>query len=88
MRFLVKHSLERFQLIPVAVEGVCAGGEGIGHVSMAPCQFGGGQMDTCRSGKQSIIEGTVASATSKETEIRFINVTRARLQDRNKPGPQ
>ena len=35
MRFIVKHSLECFQLVPVAVEGVCAGREVLGKVGMA-----------------------------------------------------
>ena len=38
-------------------------------------------MDTCRSGKQNIIEGAMASATSKETEIKLISVARASLEE-------
>ena len=34
-----------------------------------------------RSGKQNIIEGSVASATSKETEIKLTNVARASLEE-------
>ena len=35
MRFLVKHPLGGLQLVPVAVEGVCAEGEALGKVGMA-----------------------------------------------------
>jgi len=34
-------------------------------------------IQAARSGKQNIIEGTVASGTSKETEIKLLNVARA-----------
>ena len=34
-----------------------------------------------RSGKQNIIEGCMASATSKETEIKLVNVARASLEE-------
>ncbi|MDF9829050.1 four helix bundle suffix domain-containing protein [Parabacteroides sp. PF5-6] len=34
-----------------------------------------------RSGKQNIVEGTAASITSKETEIKLINVAKASLQE-------
>lgn len=34
-----------------------------------------------RSGKQNIIEGSQASGTSKETEIKLINVARASLEE-------
>lgn len=42
-------------------------------------------VQAARSGKQNIIEGSMASATSKETEIKLTNVARASLQERNKP---
>ena len=38
-------------------------------------------VQAARSGKQNIIEGTMASATSKETEIKLINVARASLEE-------
>lgn len=34
-----------------------------------------------RSGKQNIVEGSMASATSKETEIKLTNVARASLEE-------
>ena len=34
-----------------------------------------------RSGKQNIVEGTIASATSKETEIKLLNVAKASLAE-------
>jgi four helix bundle protein len=34
-----------------------------------------------RSGKQNILEGCMASATSKETEIKLVNVARASLEE-------
>jgi len=34
-----------------------------------------------RSGKQNIVEGCAASATSKETEIKLVNVAKASLQE-------
>lgn len=41
-----------------------------------------GQMiQAARSGKQNIIEGTKASGTSKETEIKLINVARSSLEE-------
>ena len=41
-----------------------------------------GQMvQAARSGKQNIIEGCMASGTSKETEIKLINVARASLEE-------
>lgn len=41
-----------------------------------------GQMvQAARSGKQNIVEGSKASATSKETEIKLINVARASLEE-------
>ncbi len=36
-------------------------------------------IQAARSGKQNIIEGSMASATSKETEIKLTNVARATL---------
>jgi four helix bundle suffix protein len=38
-------------------------------------------IQAARSGKQNIIEGTMASGTSKETEIKLINVARASLEE-------
>jgi len=38
-------------------------------------------VQAARSGKQNIIEGSMASATSKETEIRLTNVARASLEE-------
>lgn len=38
-------------------------------------------VQAARSGKQNIIEGTKASGTSKETEIKLINVARASLEE-------
>ena len=38
-------------------------------------------VQAARSGKQNIIEGTMASATSKESEIKLINVARASLEE-------
>jgi four helix bundle suffix protein len=38
-------------------------------------------VQAARSGKQNIAEGGVASGTSKETEIRLINVARASLEE-------
>ena len=38
-------------------------------------------VQAARSGKQNIIEGTMASATSKETEIKLINVARASQEE-------
>ena len=41
-----------------------------------------GQMvQAARSGKQNIVEGSLASATSKETEIKLTNVARASLEE-------
>src|SRR5688572_18962861 len=41
-----------------------------------------GQMiQAARSGKQNIIEGSMASATSKESEIKLTNVARASLEE-------
>lgn len=41
-----------------------------------------GQMvEAARSGKQNIIEGSMASGTSKETEIKLTNVARASLEE-------
>jgi four helix bundle protein len=41
-----------------------------------------GQMvQAARSGKQNIAEGSMASATSKETEIKLTNVARASLEE-------
>jgi four helix bundle protein len=41
-----------------------------------------GQMvQAARSGKQNIAEGSMASATSKETELRLTNVARASLEE-------
>src|SRR5713101_6718390 len=41
-----------------------------------------GQMvQAARSGKQNIIEGSMASATSKETEIKLTNVARASREE-------
>jgi four helix bundle suffix protein len=39
-------------------------------------------IQAARSGKQNIIEGSMASATSKETEIKLTNVARASLEER------
>ncbi len=38
-------------------------------------------IQAARSGKQNIIEGSVASGTSKETEIKLTNVARASLEE-------
>jgi four helix bundle suffix protein len=38
-------------------------------------------VQAARSGKQNIIEGSMASGTSKETEIKLTNVARASLQE-------
>jgi four helix bundle suffix protein len=38
-------------------------------------------VQAARSGKQNIVEGSAASATSKETEIKLINVAKASLQE-------
>ena len=38
-------------------------------------------IQAARSGKQNIIEGCMASATSKKTEIKLINVARASLEE-------
>jgi hypothetical protein len=38
-------------------------------------------VQAARSGKQNIIEGSVASATSKEMEIKLTNVVRASLEE-------
>jgi four helix bundle suffix protein len=38
-------------------------------------------IQAARSGKQNIIEGCMASGTSKETEIKLINVARASLEE-------
>ena len=38
-------------------------------------------VQAARSGKQNIIEGSMASATSKETEIKLTNVARASLEE-------
>jgi four helix bundle suffix protein len=38
-------------------------------------------VQAARSGKQNIAEGCMASATSKETEIKLINVARASLEE-------
>jgi four helix bundle protein len=38
-------------------------------------------VQTARSGKQNIAEASVASATSKETEIKLTNVARASLEE-------
>jgi four helix bundle suffix protein len=38
-------------------------------------------VQAARSGKQNIVEGTMASATSKEAEIKLINVARASLEE-------
>ena len=38
-------------------------------------------IQAARSGKQNIIEGSMASGTSKETEIKLINVARASLEE-------
>ena len=38
-------------------------------------------IQAARSGKQNIVEVTMASATSKETEIKLINVARASLEE-------
>ena len=38
-------------------------------------------IQAARSGKQNIIEGSVASGTSKETEIKLLNVARASKEE-------
>lgn len=38
-------------------------------------------VQAARSGKQNIVEGSMASATSKETEIKLTNVARASLEE-------
>ena len=38
-------------------------------------------IQAARSGKQNIVEGSAASATSKETEIKLVNVAKASLQE-------
>lgn len=38
-------------------------------------------VQAARSGKQNIIEGSMASATSKETEVKLTNVARASLEE-------
>ncbi len=38
-------------------------------------------IQAARSGKQNIVEGTKASGTSKETEIKLLNVARASLEE-------
>src|SRR5215468_1027488 len=38
-------------------------------------------VQAARSGKQNVIEGSMASATSKETEIKLTNVARASLEE-------
>jgi four helix bundle suffix protein len=38
-------------------------------------------VQAARSGKQNIVEGSIASATSKETEIKLTNVARASLEE-------
>jgi hypothetical protein len=38
-------------------------------------------VQAARSGKQNIIEGSKASGTSKETEIKLTNVARASLEE-------
>lgn len=38
-------------------------------------------VQAARSGKQNIVEGSAASSTSKETEIKLINVAKASLQE-------
>lgn len=38
-------------------------------------------VQAARSGKQNILEGCMASATSKETEIKLVNVARASLEE-------
>jgi len=38
-------------------------------------------VQAARSGKQNIVEGSAASSTSKETEIKLVNVAKASLQE-------
>jgi hypothetical protein len=38
-------------------------------------------VQAARSGKQNIVEGSMASATSKESEIKLTNVARASLEE-------
>lgn len=38
-------------------------------------------VQAARSGKQNIVEGTAASATSKEMEIKLVNVAKASLHE-------
>lgn len=38
-------------------------------------------VQAARSGKQNILEGCMASATSKESEIKLVNVARASLEE-------
>jgi four helix bundle suffix protein len=42
---------------------------------------GGQQAEVARSGKQNILEGSQASGTSKETELKLTNVARASLEE-------
>ena len=39
-------------------------------------------VQAARSGKQNIVEGCAASATSAKTEIKLVNVAKASLQER------
>jgi four helix bundle suffix protein len=49
---------------------------------MTPPFSSAGQMvQAARSGKQNILEGCQASGTSKETEIKLVNVARASLEE-------
>lgn len=41
----------------------------------------GQMLQAARSGKQNIVEGSMASGTSKETEIKLMNVARASLEE-------
>ncbi len=38
-------------------------------------------VQAARSGKQNIVEGSAASATSKETEIKLVNVAKASMHE-------
>ena len=45
-------------------------------------------VQAARSGKQNIIEGSMASGTSKEMEIKLTNVARAGRQRPHRPDPR
>lgn len=41
-------------------------------------------IQTARSGKQNIVEGSAASSTSAKTEIKLINVAKANIDEKHK----